>query len=120
MRGRSRLTRMTSECVTVWVTFDDESKAAELAEKIVSERLAACAQLDSPIRSFYWWEGKVQNDPEWRVDFKTTAALLDRLTARVVELHDYDVPQVIASPIVGGLPAYLDWIKEETTASEAS
>ena len=111
---------MTTECVTVTVTIDDESAAAEIAATIVRERLAACGQVGSPIKSFYWWGGDVQNDGEWRIEFKTRAALLDRLTARVVELHSYEVPQVTASPIVGGLPAYLDWIKEETTASEAS
>ena len=110
---------MTSDYCTVTVTIDDESKAAEIAATIVRDRLAACGQVGSPIQSFYWWDGEVQNDGEWRIEFKTRAALLDRLTARVVELHPYDVPQVTAAPIVGGLPAYLDWIKE-TTASEAS
>jgi periplasmic divalent cation tolerance protein len=110
---------MTSDYCTVTVTIDDESKAAEIAATIVRDRLAACGQVGSPIKSFYWWDGEVQNDGEWRIEFKTRAALLDRLTARVVELHPYDVPQVTAAPIVGGLPAYLDWIKE-TTASEAS
>jgi periplasmic divalent cation tolerance protein len=100
---------------TVAVTFDDEGAAAEVAAKIVEERLAACAQAEGPITSTFWWEGAVQSEKEWRVDFKTTTALLDRLTARVVELHTYDVPQVIASPIVGGLDAYLEWIKDETS-----
>lgn len=111
---------MTSDYVTVTVTIDDEAKAVEIAQTIVAERLAACGQIDAPIRSFYWWDGEVQNDQEWRIEFKTRAALLDRLTAAVIEIHTYDVPQVTAAPIVGGLPAYLDWIKEETTASEAS
>jgi uncharacterized protein involved in tolerance to divalent cations len=87
---------------------------------IVEERLAACAQSEGPISSTYWWEGKVETDPEWRVDFKTTMALLDTLTARVVELHSYDVPQVIASPLVGGLDAYLQWIKDETNGDAGS
>ncbi|GGR60934.1 periplasmic divalent cation tolerance protein [Nocardioides luteus] len=108
---------MTSDYVTVTVTFDDEKAAEETAATIVRERLAACGQVESPIKSFYWWEGEVQNDAEWRVDFKTRADLLDKLTARVVELHSYDVPQVTAAPIVGGLPAYMDWIRDETSAA---
>lgn len=100
---------------TVAVTFDDEAAAAKVAATIIKERLAACAQAEGPIMSTFWWEGEVQSEQEWRVDFKTTTALLDRLTARVVELHSYDVPQVIASPIIGGLDAYLEWIKDETS-----
>ncbi|NGN92625.1 divalent-cation tolerance protein CutA [Nocardioides sp. KC13] len=106
----------TTEFCTVAVTFDDEGAASELAAAIVRERLAACAQVEGPIQSVFWWEGAVQSEKEWRVDFKTTTALLDTLTARVVELHTYDVPQVIASPLNGGLDAYLDWIREETNA----
>ena len=108
---------MTSEYVTVTVTTDDEKVAAEIAETIVRERLAACGQVDSPIKSFYWWDGDVQNDQEWRIQFKTRASLVDRLAARVVDMHTYDVPQVTAAPIVGGLPAYLDWIKDETNGA---
>lgn len=110
---------MTTECVTVTVTIDDESKAAEIAEAIVRERLAACGQVGSPIKSFYWWDGDVQNDAEWRIEFKTRAELLDRLTAAVIEIHTYDVPQVTASPIVGGLPAYIEWIKAETASASS-
>src|SRR5690606_11718968 len=96
------------------VTFDDRDKAAAMARTHVEERLAACSQIDGPITSVYWWEGAAQTEEEWRVEFKTRTALLDTLSARVNELHDYDVPQVVAVPIVGGLPAYLDWMREET------
>ncbi|MFI8528494.1 divalent-cation tolerance protein CutA [Promicromonospora sukumoe] len=96
------------------VTFDDREKGEALARTIVGERLAACAQIDGPITSVFWWEGAPQTEEEWRVEFKTRTTLLDELTAKVAELHDYDVPQVVAVPIVGGLPAYLDWMREET------
>lgn len=108
---------MSADYVTVSVTFDDEDQATEIAATIVRERLAACGQLEGPITSTYWWEGQVETAQEWRVDFKTTAALLDRVTARVVDLHPYEVPQVTAAPIVGGLDAYLAWITDETTDS---
>lgn len=109
------MTEDSPEFCTVAVTFDDADAAAAVAKIIVEERLAACAQTEGPITSTYWWEGKVETDQEWRVDFKTTTALIDRLTARVVEEHTYDVPQVIASPLIGGLDPYLKWIKDETS-----
>lgn len=105
------------EFVQAVVTFDDETKADEMAKTLVRERLAACAQTDGPIVSTFWWEGDAQTEKEWRVEFKTRAELLPALTARVAELHTYDVPQVVAVPIVGGLEAYMDWMREETAAA---
>lgn len=60
------------------------------------------------------WEEAVQDDPEWRLETKTTAAVLDRLIAHIRQHHSYDVPEVIATPIVGGNPGYLHWLDEET------
>lgn len=110
------MTEETPEFCTVAVTFDNEDAALKLATEIIEERLAACAQTEGPISSTYWWEGEVETAQEWRVDFKTTAALLDKLTASVAEKHTYDTPQVIATPIIGGLDTYLQWIKDETSA----
>jgi periplasmic divalent cation tolerance protein len=104
----------------VAVTFDDRAEAEKLLAQIVSERLAACAQVSGPISSTYWWEGKIETAEEWSVDFKTRTRLLDALTARVTELHSYDTPQVVAVPIVGGLADYLTWIRDETTDSQAT
>lgn len=101
------------------VTFDDRDKGEALARTIVGERLAACAQIDGPITSVFWWEGEPQTEEEWRVEFKTRTALLDALTARVLELHEYDTPQVVALPITGGSEAYLQWMRDETAAASA-
>lgn len=111
---------MTEEFCQVVVTFDDRDAAQKLAAQIVSERLAACAQVDGPITSTYWWNGEVETADEWRAEFKTTTALLDALSARVVELHSYDTPQVVAVPIVGGSEAYLSWMRDETTTEDVS
>ncbi|GAA2752097.1 divalent-cation tolerance protein CutA [Kitasatospora cinereorecta] len=101
--------------VVVTTTHEDETKARDLAAALVRERLAACAQVYA-IRSVYWWDGEVQDAAEWRVDLKTRAALGDRLTARIAELHTYDTPEVIAVPVVTGAAAYLDWVAAETAA----
>lgn len=115
-----RLDAMTQDFCQVAVTFDDRAAADELLTKIVNERLAACAQVEGPITSTYWWDGQVETAEEWRVDFKTRTSLLDALTARVTELHSYDTPQIVAVPIVGGLDDYLTWIGAETAAAASS
>jgi len=101
------------------VTFNDQSEADAMARTLVKERLAACAQMDGPITSVFWWEGDAQTEMEFRVEFKTRTALLPALTARVLELHSYDTPQVVAVPIVGGSEAYLQWMRDETAAASA-
>lgn len=102
------------EFCTVAVTFNDEESAAKVAKIITEERLAACAQTEGPITSTFHWRGSVATETEWRVDFKTMTALIDRLTARVVEEHPYDLPQVIATPLIGGLDGFFQWIRDET------
>ncbi|CAM5455247.1 divalent cation tolerance protein [Streptomyces spiroverticillatus] len=100
-------------------TADSEDKAGELADRVIGERLAACAQV-YPVRSVYRWEGKVERAQEWRIDFKTRGDLIPELTARIAELHDYDTPEIIAVPVLAGSPAYLDWIGEQTRYAGAS
>ncbi len=103
----------TYEYAMVTTTHDIEDKAHALAAAVIDSRLAACAQV-YPIASVYRWEGKVANEQEWRVDFKTRADLVADLTALIKERHDYDTPEVIAVPIFSGSPEYLTWIKDET------
>ena len=103
----------TYEYAMVTTTYDAEDKAHALAAAVIDGRLAACAQV-YPIASVYRWQGRVENEREWRVDFKTRASLVDDLTALIKERHDYDTPEVIAVPIFTGSPEYLTWIKGET------
>ncbi|MDX1454825.1 MAG: divalent-cation tolerance protein CutA [Gammaproteobacteria bacterium] len=100
-------------CV-VYVTCPTEAKAGQIASALVEEKLAACANIVPGLRSVYAWQGRIENDPEVLLIIKSRIALLDALTARVNELHDYDVPEVIALPIIGGSKDYLDWLAEET------
>lgn len=108
---------MSAEHVVLSTTADSAANAADLARAAVAERLAACAQI-TEIRSLYWWEGSVQDAPEWRVDFKTRADLAGRLTRFIEAEHGYDTPEVIVTPIVGGSDGYLAWVDQETTASQ--
>ena len=105
----------TPEFIHVLVTIDDRDAASGLLSKVVGERLAACGHLDGPITSTYWWQGELETEEEYRLEFKTTADLFDTLAARVTELHTYDEPQVIATPILKGTESYLQWIRDETS-----
>ena len=97
----------------VVTTTDSEGTAAELARGIVEARLGACVQV-VPIRSFYVWEGAAQDDPEWQLQIKTAAGRIDALIAHIKAHHDYDVPEIIVTPIVSGNSEYLSWIDSET------
>jgi periplasmic divalent cation tolerance protein len=99
----------------IYVTAGSEEEARTIARTLVEERLAACANVIDRVTSYYWWEGAVQSDPEAVLIAKTQADRVDAVVARVKALHSYDCPCVVALPLVGGNPAFLDWIAAETT-----
>ena len=98
----------------VVVTAADTDWLAGFTRTLVDERLAACGHVQPAIRSNYRWDGAVHDDPEARVGLHTRRSLVPAIVARTAELHPYDVPCVIALPLVGGSPAYFDWIVAET------
>jgi len=102
----------TDYCLVV-STCGSRDEAEKLAASILEEKLAACIQL-SNIQSYYFWDGKVNNDPEVLLFIKTRSALYDALESHIKAHHAYDVPEIIRLPIDGGLPAYLGWIDEVT------
>ena len=97
------------------VTAPDAACAEKLARALVDERLAACVNVLPQVRSFYRWEGRVQDDPEVLLVIKTRAARSGALAARVRELHPYALPEVLELPAVGGSDAYLEWVRTETS-----
>ncbi len=103
-----------SGALVVLVTAPSAEKAAELGRALVSERLAACANVLPGMRSIYWWEGKVQDEPEALILLKTTRARFEALRDRVLALHPYQVPEVVALRIEAGSEKYLEWIAGET------
>ena len=101
----------------VTTTTDSQAEAGRLSRRMVEMRLAACAQVPSPIRSTYWWEGAVEEADEWMVVFKTSGDRLAALIEGIKGEHSYDVPDIVATPIVDGYDPYLRWIAEETEAA---
>jgi periplasmic divalent cation tolerance protein len=103
-----------TDYVVLLVTAGSESEAETIAKALIEERLAACVNVISPIRSLYRWEGRVMDDREWLLLIKTRAERFSVVEARVKALHSYQVPEVIALPIVAGAKAYLEWLRTET------
>jgi len=99
----------------VLVTAPKGDVAASLARALVEERLAACVNVVPDVRSFYRWEGVVQDDAEVLLVVKTRADRTEALAARVQELHPYDLPEVLELAAAGGSAAYLDWVRTEST-----
>jgi periplasmic divalent cation tolerance protein len=105
---------MENDCVVVWTTIGSTADGRGMASILVTERLAACVNVLPEMESFYRWKGQVEDDRERQLVMKTTATRVAALKARVHELHDYEVPEFIVMPIVGGSEAYLSWIREST------
>lgn len=93
-------------------TCGSEEDAARLAKELVGRRLAACVNIVPGVRSFYWWDGSVQEDGEVLLVMKTRVEVLHDLEAAVQELHSYDVPEFVVLPIAEGSAAYLRWIDD--------
>ncbi|GAB2290745.1 hypothetical protein Dimus_025018 [Dionaea muscipula] len=104
----------TVPSIVVYVTVPNKEAGKKLAESIVKERLAACVNRVPGIESVYEWKGEIQTDSEELLIIKTRESLLGPLTEHVKANHEYDLPEVIASPITGGNIQYLEWIKSST------
>jgi periplasmic divalent cation tolerance protein len=109
-----------TDCILILVTAGSEPEAETIAKTLVEERLVACVNIVSSIRSIYRWEGKIADDREWLLIMKTPASHFAAVESRVKALHSYQMPEVIAVPIQAGSEAYLRWIREETVRTGRS
>ncbi len=101
---------MKPEHIVVFCTVPSEDTGRAIAEKLVGEQLAACVNITGEIQSIYRWKGEVCRDPERLCIIKTNAALFPQLEAAIREAHPYEVPEIIALPVVDGHEPYLRWI----------
>lgn len=99
-----------TDAIVVLVTAPSAEKAAAIARTLVEEKLAACGNIVPGVRSIYSWQGKIEDEAEALLILKTRAALFEPLRARVVELHPYEVPEVLRLDVEAGHEPYLDWI----------
>jgi len=91
-----------TDCIIVQTSIDSESAAQNIAETVVSRHLAACCWVSGPIKSTYWWEGKMEQAEEWVCNFKTRRELYEAIEQAIKEVHSYETPEIVASSIVAG------------------
>jgi uncharacterized protein involved in tolerance to divalent cations len=100
--------------LAVFVTAGDAESARRIAGALVESRLAACVNVVGGIRSIYRWEGKIADDEESLLIIKTWSDRFEELKRKVLEVHAYDVPEIVGIPLAAGHAAYLEWLFKET------
>lgn len=101
------------EVVQVVTTTNSEQLAQAIAQDLVERRLAACVQVGSRVTSTYRWRGQIETSTEWTCTIKTVRRLYAAVESRLRELHDYEVPEILMLPVIGGSAAYLAWLHDE-------
>ena len=102
----------TDFCI-VTTTTDEAETAQQITDTLLSEKLAACIQT-FPVRSHYYWQGEAQSSEEILLQIKTKTNLFSHIEKLITSLHNYEVPEIIMTPVVRGNSSYLDWIRDET------
>ncbi len=100
--------------IVIYITTGSVSEAKKIGSTLVEEKLVACSNIISPIRSIYSWQGKICDDKEALMILKTRKKLFSQIVKRVEKLHSYEVPEIIAMPVIEGSSKYLSWINEVT------
>jgi periplasmic divalent cation tolerance protein len=100
--------------VLVYMTAENKEEAERIGGMLVEKRLAACANIIDNMQSVFWWDGRLDQGNETVLIAKTKQSLVEKLTQAVTEAHSYDVPCILALPVVGGNPDFIKWIEEET------
>jgi len=100
--------------IVVFITTGTDGEARQVAEALLEHRKAACVNIVPTVTSLFWWEDRIDSAQESLLIVKSKASLLDEIVSLVKGIHSYDVPEVIALPIIGGNPDYLNWIGQQT------
>ena len=104
-----------STYIQVVTTTALRDEAERIASELVEARLAACVQIVGPIRSTYRWQGKIESSEEWQCWVKTRGELFARVEEAIRRVHPYEVPEILAVPVVAGSAAYLAWLDAQLT-----
>ncbi|MGD1073745.1 MAG: divalent-cation tolerance protein CutA [Bryobacteraceae bacterium] len=99
--------------IVVLSTCGAAEEAERIARQLLEARLAACVNVITQIRSFYWWQGKVEDSSEYLLVIKTSRDLFEPLRTLLESAHSYELPEVLALPVVAGSPNYLSWLEGE-------
>lgn len=107
------MAKSTIEVIMVFVTVPGARVGSRVSKGVLTSRLASCVSVIPRVRSMYWWEGKITQANEVMLVMKTTKSKYKKLERRIMELHPYQVPEIIAIPLVAGLPQYIEWVARE-------
>lgn len=99
--------------VVILITASMDEEAQEIANRLLTQRKAACVNIIPKVRSLFWWKGELDSADEAVLIVKTKASLVDEIVSLVKEAHSYEVPEVIALPLIGGNRDYLNWMSDE-------
>ncbi len=99
----------------IMVTASSREEAEKIATTLLERKLIACANILGPVSSRFWWQGKIDSAEEYMIFMKTKRELFDQVADNVKQLHSYEVPEIIALPIVEGAKPYLEWINSNLT-----
>lgn len=106
---------MKQSFVQVITTVSGRKNAERLTKEIMNKRLGACVQIAGPVKSVYRWKGRIETAKEFVCIIKTRKGLYKKVERQIKELHPYEVPEIIATPITEGSRDYLKWLSDETT-----
>jgi periplasmic divalent cation tolerance protein len=101
------------EYIQIMTTVEQQKDAETIAHQLLHKRLAACVQIIGPIKSYFWWQDKIDRAAEYICLIKSRKDLYSKAEEAITEVHPYDVPEIIAVPIVAGGGSYLQWLATE-------
>ena len=102
-----------AEYIQIFTTTESRDDAEMISRDVVEKRLAACAQVLGPITSTYWWKEEIEKTEEWLCIMKSRRDLFNELEEAIKSIHPYEVPEIVAAPMVLGSPSYLEWLGQE-------
>lgn len=103
---------MEKNTIIVFVTASNKEEAERIAKVLLENKLIACANIIGPVHSMFWWLGNIDTAQEYLIIMKTRRDLFERICEKVKALHSYQIPEVIATPIIDGLKQYMKWLDE--------
>lgn len=102
-----------TEYIQVFTTTDTKENARQIAKRVVEKNLAACAQIIGPISSIFWWKNNINEEEEWLIIIKSKKNLYDDLEHAIMKVHKYEIPEILAVPVLAGAKSYLEWLDGE-------
>jgi periplasmic divalent cation tolerance protein len=109
----SKGVKLMTEYIQVFTTTDTKENARQIAKRVVEKNLAACAQIIGPISSIFWWKNNINEEEEWLIIIKSKKNLYDDLEHAIMKVHKYEIPEILAVPVLAGAKSYLEWLDGE-------